>query len=332
VAIRGILTRQSLLVQCIAEFAGTAILLIFGIGVVAQVVAGGPALGGHDSIAWGWGLGVVFGVYTCARISGAHINPAVTIAFAAFRRFPWKNVVPYIVAQVIGAFVGALIVRWAYNSVLHNADPGLTRQTQGVFSTLPGNGTLPVSLWGGFLDQVIGTAILLFLVFALTDRLNDPPLSNLTPFLIGLIVVGIGMAWGTNAGYAINPARDFGPRFASYITGYETAWRDQYGQLYWWVPIAAPIIGGIIGALLYEVLIGRFLPYLTGTMPPPGRAGVEERPAEVGASDAAPPAGRRGPIEPGTTGRAGPDIGPGAAGRGGPDPGPGRADPGPSPI
>ncbi|MFG2001874.1 MIP/aquaporin family protein [Spirillospora sp. NPDC048911] len=241
-----------------AEFAGTMILILFGVGVVAQVVAGG--IGDHDSIAWAWGIGVILGVYVSAAISGGHINPAVTFALAVFNRFAWRKVLPYWGAQVAGAFVAALIVRWNYTEVLAKADPGHTIKTQGVFTTLPGNGTLPVSMWGGFRDQIIGTAILLFVVMALTDLRNLPPLSNLTPVVIGLLVVAIGMAWGTDAGYAINPARDFGPRVAQYITGYGGAWRDQYGDLYFWVPIIGPLIGAVIGAGLYLFLIGRNLP------------------------------------------------------------------------
>ncbi|MFC5745549.1 MIP/aquaporin family protein [Actinomadura rugatobispora] len=241
-----------------AEFAGTMILILFGVGVVAQVVAGG--LGNHDSIAWAWGIGVTMGVYVAARLSGGHINPAVTLALAVFRRLPWIKVAPYILAQFAGAFVAALIVRWNYTEVLAAFDPGHTVKTQFVFSTLPGNGTLPVDLWGGFRDQVIGTAILLFVVMALTDLRNNPPLANLTPVVIGLLVVGIGMAWGTNAGYAINPARDLGPRLAQYLTGYSGAWRDQHGDLYFWVPIVGPLIGGVIGAGLYLLLVGRNLP------------------------------------------------------------------------
>ncbi|GAA4221082.1 glycerol uptake facilitator protein [Streptosporangium album] len=241
-----------------AEFAGTMILILFGVGVVAQVVAGG--IGDHDSIAWAWGLGVTLGVYTAGRLSGAHLNPAVTVALAAFKGFSWHKVLPYSLAQIAGAFVAALIVRWNYSEVLAKVDPGFTVKTQGVFSTLPGNGELPVGTWGGFRDQIIGTAILLFLILAVTDLGNSPPGVNLAPFVVGLIVVAIGMAWGTDAGYAINPARDFGPRLASFLTGYATAWRDQYGQLYFWVPIVAPLIGGVLGAALYELLIGRFLP------------------------------------------------------------------------
>jgi glycerol uptake facilitator protein len=254
-----------------AEFAGTLILILFGTGVVAQVVAGG--IGNHDSIAWGWGLGVTLGVYVAGRISGAHLNPAVTVALAVFKGFSWRKVLPYSLAQIAGAFVAALIVRWNYSEVLAKLDPGHTVKTQGVFSTLPGNGALPVHTGGAFRDQVIGTAILLFLILAVTDLRNSSPGANLAPFIVGLIVVAIGMAWGTDAGYAINPARDFGPRLASFVTGYGTAFRDQYGGLYFWVPIVGPLIGAVLGAGLYQVLVARFLP--SEQPPEPGRVPTE---------------------------------------------------------
>jgi glycerol uptake facilitator protein len=225
---------------------------------VAQVVAG--QIGNHDSIAWAWGLGVTLGVYVAARISGAHLNPAVTIALAAFRGFPWRKVLPYSLAQTLGAFVAALLVRWNYSEVIGAIDPNHTIATQGIFSTLPGNGALPVGTWGALRDQIIGTAILLFLILAIVDLRNSSPAANLAPFIIGLVVVAIGMAWGTDAGYAINPARDFGPRLMSWITGYGGAWSDQNGDLYFWVPIIGPIIGALIGAALYDVLVGRNLP------------------------------------------------------------------------
>ncbi|MFD9958295.1 MIP/aquaporin family protein [Amycolatopsis sp. NPDC058986] len=241
-----------------AEFVGTMILILFGCGVVAQVVAGGIV--DHDSIAWAWGLGVTLGVYVASRISGAHLNPAVTIALAVFKGFSWRKVAPYALAQTAGAFVAALLVRWNYTEVLNAKDPGLTIKTQGVFSTLPGNGTLPVSDWGAFRDQIIGTAILALLIFAITDLRNTAPAANMAPLIVGFAVVGIGMAWGTNAGYAINPARDFGPRLASWLTGYDTAFTDQYGYPYWWIPIVAPIIGALIGAAIYKYVVERFLP------------------------------------------------------------------------
>jgi glycerol uptake facilitator protein len=251
---------QGLPGEMVAEFFGTMILILFGVGVVAQVV--GAGLGAHDSIAWAWGLGVTFGIYTCARVSGAHLNPAVTVALAAYKGFPWRKVGPYALAQTAGAFVAALLVRWDYSSILDHVDPHHTFKTQGVFSTLPGDGALPVSIWGALLDQCIGTAILLFLVFAITDVRNaNPPAANLTPFMIGLVVVAIGMAWGSDAGYAINPARDFGPRLAEFITGYKDAFKDQYGGLYFWVPIVGPLVGGLIGGGLYEGFLARALPW-----------------------------------------------------------------------
>lgn len=250
---------KTLLGECSAELAGTFILILFGCGVVAQVVAGG--IGDHDSISWAWGLGVTLGIYTAGRMTGAHLNPAVTIALAAFRGFSWKKVAPYALAQFLGAFLAALVVRWNYTEALNKFDPGLTRKSQIVFSTLPGNGSdIGVHMWGGFRDQIIGTAILMFLILAIVDLRNTSPAANLAPFVIGLVVVGIGMAWGTNAGYAINPARDFGPRLASFITGYGGAFKDQFGDLYFWVPIVAPILGALVGAFLYDVLVGRNLP------------------------------------------------------------------------
>lgn len=253
------MTKNSYIGELAAEFFGTMVLLLFGAGVVAQVVAGGSSLGDHDSIAWAWGIGVILGVYVSGRLSGGHINPAVTIALAAFQGFPWRKVAPYVIAQTAGAFVAAIIVRFNYANYIDMVDPGHTYKTQIIFSTLPGNGAADISITTAFFDQIIGTAILVFIVFALINAKNNPPLSNLAPVVIGLVVVGIGMAWGANAGYAINPARDFGPRLASYITGYATAWTDQNGTPYWWLPIVAPIIGGLIGGALFQICINRFL-------------------------------------------------------------------------
>ncbi len=261
--------KRTLLGEMIAELLGTMVLILFGVGVVAQVVTSDNAFGNHNAIAWGWGFGVTFGVYTAARISGAHLNPAVSVALATFAGFPWRKVAPFIVAQTVGAFIGALLVRWVYADAIAAIDPGHTIATQGIFSTLPGNGTLDVSTSTAFLDQVVGTAILLFLILAVTDQRNDAPVAWMAPFIVGLIVVAIGMAWGTNAGYAINPARDFGPRLASFVTGYGGAWRDQTGSLYFWVPIVGPLIGGPLGAGLYKLLIARFMP-------------GEDEPGEVG--------------------------------------------------
>ena len=255
--------RSQLLGECSAEFFGTMILILFGVGVVAQVVTGGfptttGATGDYNSIAWGWGLGVAMAVFVAGRVSGAHLNPAVTVALAIFKGFSWRKTAPYIGAQTAGAFVGALLVRWAYSDAINRVDPGHTKATQGIFSTSPGAG---VSIPTAFLDQVIGTAILVVVIFALTSAVNNPPLANTAPLFIGLLVVGIGLGWGANAGYAINPARDLGPRVASWLTGYHEAMFSANGpELYFWLPLTAPLIGGVIGGALFVFGIERFLP------------------------------------------------------------------------
>ncbi|MCW1957394.1 MAG: aquaporin family protein [Mycobacterium sp.] len=270
--------RTPLLGECSAEFFGTMILILFGCGVVAQVVTGGGKLGtdpgstgDYNSIAWGWGLGVAMAVYVAGRLSGAHLNPAVTVALAAFKGFPTRKILPYIAAQVAGAFVGALLVRFNYSDLIHNVDPDHTKATQGIFSTSP---DANVSMFTAFTDQMIGTAILVAVIFALTSAVNNPPLANTGPLIIGLLVVAIGLGWGANAGYAINPARDLGPRVASFITGYHDAWFSANGpQLYFWVPIIAPILGGLIGGGLFVFCIERFLPAAVAN---PAEIGVVE--------------------------------------------------------
>ncbi|MEO9324885.1 MIP/aquaporin family protein [Nocardioides sp. C4-1] len=262
--------RNPLVGELSAEFAGTLILILFGCGVVASVVAAGR--GDVDSISWAWGLGVVLGIYTAGKITGAHLNPAVTIALAAFRGFPWAKVGPYAVAQLAGAFVAALIVRFTYGDFIKGFDPSLGKDSMGIFFTSPGVDASgdQVSIMTAFGDQIIGTAILVFLVLALTTATNAPPLANLTPWFVGMIVVGIGMAWGANAGYAINPARDLGPRLAAWITGYgNQVWESAASNdVYFWVPLIAPVIGGLVGGVAFKYLIEIHLP--------------EEEPASVG--------------------------------------------------
>lgn len=247
---------RQLIGELCAELAGTMILLLFGAGVVAQVITSKDgSLGDHDSIAWAWGIGVTVGVYVAARLSGGHLNPAVTLALAVYKGFDWRKVLPYMAAQLVGAFLAALVVRATYADLMHAFDPHHTVKSQIIFSTLPANGGTGVSVHTAFLDQVVGTAILVFVVFAVTTAWNNPPLANLGPVVVGLLVVAIGMAWGANAGYAINPARDFGPRLASYITGFSHAMRDQNGYPYFWVPIVAPLLGGLVGGGAFKVLV-----------------------------------------------------------------------------
>jgi glycerol uptake facilitator protein len=253
-------SKPSLAAELSAEFIGTLILILFGNGVVAMVVlfgTGSPGEivnGGYTNITLGWGLAVTMGVYVAGKISGAHLNPAVTITLAVFRGFSWMKVLPYIVAQVAGAFLAAALVYWNYLPAFHKVDPQL-EHTAGIFTTFPAFPALPMA---GLLDQTIGTALLLLLIFAITDELNQPPGANLAPLLIGLVVVAIGISFGGMHGYAINPARDFGPRLFTVVAGFKNnGLTDGTGAF--WVPIAGPILGGLIGAGVYDLGIRRFL-------------------------------------------------------------------------
>jgi glycerol uptake facilitator protein len=255
------LRRNTLVGELSAEVLGTFTLIIFGVGVVAQTVLT-PFSAGAQSIHWAWGIGVIMGVYVAGGISGAHLNPAVTLAVALRRGFPWGKVGPYMLAQLVGAFLAALVVRWNFWEAFDRFDPAKGFKSQVVFNTYPNNAAdyANISQLGALRDQIIGTAMLVMLIFAIIDNRNLAPAGNMHPFIIGLVVVGIGMAIGAAAGYAINPARDLGPRLAAWVSGWSDAFADQRGDFYAWVPIVGPFIGGAVGAYLYDGLIGRFLP------------------------------------------------------------------------
>ncbi len=251
---------RSVLPELVAEFFGTMVLILFGEGVVAMVVLFGSNVpgevvhGGFTNITLAWGLGVTMGIYIAGRISGAHLNPAVTIPLAVFRGFSWRKVIPYIAAQTAGAFAGAALVYWEYRPAFEKADP-LLNHTAGIFTTFPAFPQLPMA---GFLDQTIGTALLLLLIFAISDGRNTPT-GHLAPILIGLVVVAIGMSFGGLHGYAINPARDFGPRLFTVLAGFRNNGLTD-GSLIFWVPIVGPILGGLIGAGVWDFALRPFLP------------------------------------------------------------------------
>jgi glycerol uptake facilitator protein len=226
-----------------------AMVVLFGTGVPGEVVHGG-----FTNITFGWGLGVTMGCYVAGRISGAHLNPAVTVALAVFRGFPWRKVPGYIAAQTVASFCGAALVYWNYRPAFLAADPGLTH-TAGIFTTFPAFAQVPMA---GLFDQALGTALLLFLVLAVTDERNQAPQANLIPVLVGAIVVAIGMSFGGMHGYAINPARDFGPRVFVALCGFRNNGLTD-GSMVWWVPVVGPMVGGLVGAGLYDFGVRRWL-------------------------------------------------------------------------
>ncbi|RLN90242.1 hypothetical protein BBJ28_00005663 [Nothophytophthora sp. Chile5] len=243
--------KSPLLRECLAEFLGTMILVLFGDGVVAQVTLSENTKGDYTNMCLCWGIGILFGIHVSGGVSGAHINPAVTTTLALFRRFEWRKVPAYILAQVLGAFVAAFIIWAVYHPMFNVIDPTKTT-TQGIFATYPYSDD--VSVGTCFLTEVVGTALLLCGIFAIGDELNKPANPYSQPSAVALLVVGIGMAFGMNSGFAINPARDFGPRLFTLCAG----WGSQVFTLrdaYFWVPIVAPILGGAIGAGVYVGLV-----------------------------------------------------------------------------
>ena len=254
--------------ELISEFLGTFVLIAFGTGVVAVAVVGltqsgrTPAIfaGAGDwlLITWGWAFAVTMAAYVSGGPSGAHLNPAVTLAFAVKGDHPWGKVLPYWFAQVVGAFMGAAIVYADYfpainaynaaNKVVSRLDPG-GATTFSIFATFPGK-YYDGNLVGPFIDQVIGTGFLVLFILAIIDARNGGVKANLGPFIIGLAVAAIGMSFGTDAGYAINPARDFGPRLFAYLEGWGNNAFPAGG--YWWVPILGPLVGGAIAPFVYD--------------------------------------------------------------------------------
>ena len=243
----------------LAELLGTLLLIVLGDGVVANVVLSRTKgqNGGWIVITVGWGVAVAMAAYAVGRLSGAHLNPAVTIGLAAIGSFPWSDVPVYIAAQLLGAFAGAVLVWLAYLPHWQvTADPDLKLA---VFATGPAV-RRPIS---NVITEIIGTAVLLFGVLAIAanaqtlSKAGDVDLTfvfsrGLQPLLVGVLVLGIGLSLGGPTGYAINPARDLGPRLAHAllpIPGKGTSDWD-----YAWVPIVGPLIGGLAGAALYAAV------------------------------------------------------------------------------
>lgn len=259
--------KKSLWGELVAEVFGTFILILLGDGVVANVGLA-PRLAAPaynwNTITFGWAMAVMVAVYVAGGVSGAHINPAVTLALAVKRGFPWGKVIPYWIAQILGAFLGALGVYLVYMDGLVAAG------VPNVWCTGPGS-VFGQAFWGGtgaaatgsyslinaFITEIFGTAVLLWGVLATGDRRNLGVGANLGPLAVGLVVLAVGLCLGGPSGYAINPARDFGPRLFGAIVGT----KNLFSGSYWIVaPILGPLIGGPLGALTYDWFITPFLP------------------------------------------------------------------------
>ena len=232
-----------------AEVIGTALLIILGDGVVAGVMLNKTKAqnSGWMVITAGWAMGVLIAVYAVGRISGAHLNPAITLGLAVVGKFAWSDVPRYIVAQFIGAFLGAVIVWLAY--LAHWPETESQASKLSVFSTIPAIRRRPLNL----LTEIIGTFVLMFGVLAIVAN-TAPTQSGLTPLLIGFLVWSIGLSLGAPTGYAMNPVRDLAPRLAHALLPIPGKGGSDWG--YAWVPVLGPIIGGLLGAVAYVGIFG----------------------------------------------------------------------------
>jgi len=262
------MNNKGLMGELIGEVFGTFILILLGVGVVANVGLA-PRLdsGGYNwnTITIGWAFAVIIAVYVSGGVSGAHLNPAVTVALALKRGFAWSKVGPFIVAQVIGAFLGAAAVYLCY------FDGMIAAGLPNIYTTGPGS-VFGQAFWGatgsaanagGYglfaasFTEIVGTAVLLWGILASGDAKNMGVSGNLGPFIVGFTVLAVGLSLGGPSGYAINPARDFGPRLFGLVTGTQ----GLFDGIYWLVaPIICPIIGGAVGVYTYDMFVTANLP------------------------------------------------------------------------
>ncbi|CAM4554205.1 unnamed protein product [Lepidochelys olivacea] len=249
--------RNKLMRQALAECLGTLILVLFGCGSVAQVVLSRGTHGGFLTVNLAFGFAVTLGILIAGQVSGGHLNPAVTFALCLMAREPWIKLPIYILAQTLGAFLGAGIVFglyfdaiWAFgkNQLFVVGQNG----TAGIFATYPSE---HLDVVNGFFDQFIGTASLIVCVLAIVDPYNNPIPRGLEAFTVGFVVLVIGTSMGFNSGYAVNPARDFGPRLFTSIAGWGMEVFST-GMHWWWVPVMAPFLGAVAGVLVYQLMIG----------------------------------------------------------------------------
>ncbi|KAJ7062365.1 aquaporin [Mycena amicta] len=247
--------------EYVAEFLGVCMLVIFGTGVDCQVVLSSSTAvassqrGDYLSINFGWAIGTAMGVWASGGYSGGHINPAVTLAMATWRGFPWKKVPGYIFAQVMGSLAGAALVYANYYHAISAFEGGnhvRTRSTASLFSTYPLTYMTDAAC---FFSEFLGTAVLLVMVLAINDNKNLPPPNGLAPLCIFLLILGIGASLGMETGYAINPARDFGTRVLTSMVGYGKAVYTFRNHYWLWCPVLAPILGAQAGCAFYDVFL-----------------------------------------------------------------------------
>lgn len=245
----------------IAEFAGTAVFVLIGTGVDCQVVlssddgVAASQKGSFLSINFGWAIGLALGAWISGGISGGHLNPAVTLGMAIFRKFSWAKVPLYIFAQLLGGVIGATITYFNYVNAIDIFEGSRTARTQAtasLFATFP----LPyVNNITAFFTEFLGTAVLALMVLAASDKTNNAAPKGMFPIAIFLTLLGLGLSFGMQTSYAFNPARDFGPRLLLTMVGYGKQLYSFRRQYWLWCPIIAPFLGAIVGMGFYDLFL-----------------------------------------------------------------------------
>ncbi|GAU88236.1 AQP6 [Ramazzottius varieornatus] len=252
--------------EFLAEFLGTFILIIFGNGAVAQFVLSSknPSTGpvsNFFAINIAYGLAVAFGVYVAGGVSGGHLNPAVSLAMCLLRKLKWRKLPVYMAAQYLGAWTAsACILMIYYDALVHherNTNTSRELDTAGIFASYPQS----FLTWqNGLADQIFGTMLLMLGILALTDERNSNPHKGIVPILVGLLIAAIGLSFGYNCGYPINPARDLGPRIFTAMAGWGSKTFSVNNYNWFWIPVIGPHIGALIGAVVYNFFIAKHWP------------------------------------------------------------------------
>uniref|UniRef100_A0A8C1SEN0 Aquaporin 10a n=1 Tax=Cyprinus carpio TaxID=7962 RepID=A0A8C1SEN0_CYPCA len=247
--------------QIMGEVLGTFVLLLFGCAAAAQVKTSRETKGQFLSVNMAFSIGVMCAMYLCRAVSGAHLNPAVSLSFCVLGDLAWIKLLPYSLAQILGAYLASGLVYFIYHDAIMEFSGGVLtvfgpNETASIFVTYP---TDVVSVQTSFLDQVVGTAMLMLCILPLNDKRNAPAPEALLPPIVGTVVLGISMSMSANCGAAINPARDLGPRLFIFTAGWGTEVFTCY-DYFFWIPLVAPMVGGVLGSIIYLVFIQWHLP------------------------------------------------------------------------